>query len=193
MIFRDFAIRWLGSKAKLKIALHMLAGAGPVGERELSRAVGLSHVAVGKALKDIAEVNFLRKSRAGNVNIWSLNEKSYACLCAKNLEFLSGNPPLLHLKQSLEVDFGEAYRYMKKIVLFGSIAEGTEKESSDIDLFILLEREEYKKAAMKRVIEISERYKELYGNSISPVIMTETEVKKNAGLIKNIDRGIVIR
>ncbi|MBI2675865.1 MAG: nucleotidyltransferase domain-containing protein [Candidatus Aenigmarchaeota archaeon] len=192
MIFHDFAFRLLGSKTKLRIALHMLSGAGPSGERELAKSVGLSHVAVGKALKDIETVNFLRKTKIGNVHVWSLNEKSYA-FSACSLEYLAKTPPLIDLKQRLEADFGEAYTYIKKVVLFGSIADGKEKESSDIDLFLLVGRHEHKQHAMKRVLEVAEFYKERYGNSIHPHIMTEADAKRNRQLSENIKRGIVIR
>ncbi len=192
MIFRDFAVRLLGSKAKLKIALHMLSGTGPSGERELARSVGLSHVAVGKALKDMESANFLRKAKIGNVNVWSLNGKSYAFL-ACNLEYLARNPPIVDLKQRLEADFGGAYTYIKKVVLFGSIADGRENESSDIDLFLLVGRQEHKQRAMGRVLEVAEFYRERYGNSIHAHAMTETGISRSQQLLENIKRGIVIR
>ncbi len=193
MIFRDFATRWLGSRSKIKIALFMLSGGGPAGEREIAKAVGISHVAASKALKEMESVNFLRKARIGNVNVWSLNERGYAYLEAKNLEQLAKNPPLAHLRKRLEEHFGEGYAYAKKVMLFGSIAEGAEKDTSDIDLFILVGKEADKKAVMKRALEVSGPFREFYGNSISPIIMTEKEAGKNQKLVQNISRGIVIK
>jgi len=191
MIFKEFANRLLGSKSKLKIALYFLSDLGPTGERELARSIGISHVAVSKALKEMESVNFSRKSKVGNVNIWSLNEKSYAYSCARDLKTLAKIPPLLRLKKDLETDFGKN-KYIKRLVLFGSVAEGTEKETSDIDLFILVNNEENKKDIQKKILEVSERYKELYGNNISPLILTEKETK-NKNLMDNIDKGIVIK
>ncbi len=191
MIFKDFAVKWLGSKSKLKVVFYFLSGNGPTGERELARALGLSHVAVNKILKDMSSVNFLRSARIGNVNVWSLNEKSYACNRAKDLQLLAKTPALLDLKKNLEADFG-SYSYIKRVVLFGSIAEGTEKESSDIDLFILVDKEASKKSILKAVFGVSDRYKDLYGNRISLLILTEKETKNNKGLMENVGRGIVI-
>ncbi len=191
MIFKDFPIKWLGSKSKLKVVFYFLSGRGPTGERELARAIDLSHVAVNKILRDMESVNFLKKTRIGNVNMWSLNEKSYAYNHSKDLQLLAKTPPLLDLKRNLEEEFG-SYSYIKRVVLFGSIAEGTEKESSDIDLFILVDKEENKKNILKKVFEISDNYKDLYGNRISPLILTERETKNNKSLMENIGRGMVI-
>jgi len=192
MIFKEFANRLLGSKSKLKIALHFLSDRGPTGERELARSIDISHVAVSKALRDMESVNFLRKSRMGNVNVWSLNEKSYAFNYAKDLQVLAKNPPLLKLKKDLETDLGK-YAPIKRLVLFGSVSEGMEKETSDIDLFILIDKEENKKNILKIVLEVSERYRELYGNRISALILTEKETKNKKSLMENIEKGILIR
>ena len=194
MIFRDFALRWLGSKAKLRIVLHLLSGSGPSTERELARRIGLSHVAVGKALKDLESVNFLRKDRIGTANVWSVNEKGYAYLVAKDLEALAQTPPLRHLVNHLTLDLSEkAYPQVKRVVLFGSIIEGKEEETSDIDVFLQIEGLKDKEAVLRRVLELSEKYQELYGNPISPIIMTGGEAKRNRQLIKNVERGVVIR
>ncbi|HLD57312.1 MAG TPA: nucleotidyltransferase domain-containing protein [archaeon] len=190
MIFREFNTKFLGTKIKIKIVLYILSGAGPVGERELARSINTSHVGVGKALRDLESVNFLRKTRIGNVNVWSLNEKSFAYF-ATDLQKLAKAQPLIDIKQRIEEDFG-GYNYIKKTVLFGSVAEGTEKDSSDIDLFILVDKEEHKKTALKIVLEKSDYYKERYGNPISPIIMTEKEAEKNPRLMENIRRGLVI-
>ncbi len=191
MIFKDFAIKMLGSKSKVKVALYFLSGHGPSGEREIARAVGLSHVAVSTVLADMKSVNFLRKSRIGNVNVWSLNENSYAYKHANDLQSLAKDPPLLHLKRDLESDLGKDSR-IKKLVLFGSIAEGTEKENSDIDIFIMVDNEENRKGVLVKVANISERYNELYGNKISPFVLTQRE-NKSKSLMNNIERGIVIK
>lgn len=193
MILRNFAEGWVGSKAKLKIVLFLLSGIGPTGERELARRISLSHVAVGKALRDLERVNFVSKTNIGNVNVWSVNEKSYAYLVGAHLEELAKTPPLLHLTKNLQADFGEAYSYIERVVLFGSVAEGKETERSDIDVFILVKDSAHKKAALKQALSVSGRYEELYGNALSPVIMTGAETKRNSKLLKNIERGIVIR
>lgn len=191
MIFKDFANRWLGSKSKLKVALYFFSGRGPTGERELSRIVGLSHVAVGKILKDMKSVNFLNMSKIGNVNVWSLNEKSYAYKHAKDLQSLAKTQPLMQLKKDLEADFGRQ-KNTKKVILFGSISEGLEKEASDIDVFIMVDKTVNKKIVSGKITELSEKYRELYGNNISPTIMTETELNENKSLKENIERGIMI-
>jgi len=193
MIFHDFPAMWLGSKTKVKIAMHMLSGAGPVGERELARAINMSHVAVGKALEEMEKANFLQKTRIGNANVWSVNEKSYAYLCCRDMQFMSKTPPLLHLKNRLETDFGEKCKYVKKAVLFGSVAEGKEKENSDIDIFLLVEKEGDKNLADKKISDVNEGYVELYGNRLSPIILTEKESEKNKALMENIRRGVVIK
>lgn len=191
MIFHDFPSRWLGSVAKIKIVLYMLSGAGPAGEREISRSIGLSHVAVSNALREIGETNFLRKRKIGNVNVWSVNELSYAYMLGKHLDLLAKTPPMLDLRQHLESDFnGKA---IKKVILFGSIYAGMEKGNSDIDLFLMVENKKDIDSVMKRVASVSEFYKERYGNAISPLVMTEKEFNKNGGIKDNIRKGMIIK
>lgn len=192
MIFRNFPEALLGSKAKVKIILFLLSGGGPISERELARRLGFSHVAIGRSLRELRSTSLVRSLRMGNVNVWSLNESSYARK-ALNLEHLAMYPPLLDIKRNLESDFGEAP--IKRVVLFGSIPEGREAEDSDIDLFLLVGSEKEKKQALEHVFKIAYKYKERYGNPLSPHILTERESKSpgNRRLMENVNRGIVIR
>lgn len=194
MIFRNFPEALLGSKAKMKIILFLLSGGGPISERELARRLGFSHVAIGRSLHELRSTSLVRSLRMGNVNVWSLNESSYARK-ALNLEHLAMYPPLLDLKRNLESDFGKAYTFIKRVVLFGSIPEGRETEESDIDLFLLVGIEKEKKQALEHAFKIADKYKERYGNPLSPHILTEREANApgNRRLMENVNRGLVIR
>lgn len=191
MIFHDFGSRLLGSVAKTKIVLYMLSGIGPSGEREISRSIGLSHVAVGKALKEIEETNLLTKRKIGNVNVWSVNDQSYAYLIGKDVEKLAKTPPLLDLRENIEKHF--SFKKIKKAVLFGSISEGREKSNSDIDLFLMVEYHDDSVEIKKNIHVISEFYKERYGNALSPFIMTRKEFERAGDIKKKIERGIIIK
>jgi predicted nucleotidyltransferase len=83
---------------------------------------------------------------------------------------------------------------VKKAVIFGSLAEGREIPSSDIDLFVLIEREGTRKAVLERLIKLADLCLQLYGNSFSPTVMTEKEAKepRNQKLVKAARNGISV-
>ena len=81
-----------------------------------------------------------------------------------------------------------------KAVLFGSVARGDEEAGSDIDLFLLVNDDKAKAQAQKQAEALAEKCLELFGNALSPYILTLAEYKqpRNKKLIDNINGGITI-
>ncbi len=192
MKFRNFADELLGSKVKVKILMYMLSEHVPTSERELSRILGVSHMAVNKVMKKLYELNLVTPLKIGNALSWKLNEKSYAyeALSIKNLRELAVNPPLLDLqKMFMEKLSG---RDLKIAKIFGSVAEGKEEPDSDIDLLIVIKNEKQKKEIKEIIDELSDKCMQRYGNMLSPYIITEKDIKKpeNKKILKSAERGI---
>ena len=195
MKFRDFAETLLGSKVKVKLISHLLKEESITSERELAKIIGVSHSAVNKALNDFHELNLITPLRVGNVIIWNMNKQSYAY---NFLEHFSGKikeSPRDDLLSTIKSYFG-FYKGIKKIVLFGSIAEGKETPNSDIDLLVLVENENIRKKVFRQTENLNSECLAIYGNKVSPQVLTEKEFalieKRNKKFIESIKRGIVV-
>jgi predicted nucleotidyltransferase len=195
MQFHNFAEMLLGSKVKVKLLRHLLAEGGVSSEREVAKILGVSHSAVNKIVEEFYELNLIKPARAGNVKIWGLNEGSFANeFLRRNLGDAIKISPMEHLKGAI-IDCLGSLKTIKKLVIFGSVAEGKELPNSDIDLFILIESEKGKKDVLQAVAGLDEKCLHRYGNKLSAHIFTPADVKnsENTELLKNVDKGIVVK
>ncbi len=91
---------------------------------------------------------------------------------------------LAELKKGLAELYGERLR---AVYLFGSYARGDYKESSDIDVMIVLSDYENYGAEIDRTGELISRLSLDYGTSISRVIMKEIQWQRSdTPLLRNI-------
>lgn len=190
MRFHGFPEFVLGSKVKLKVLLYLLSENVPTSEREISRILGVSHTAVNKVIKDFHDANLVTPIRVGNSNVWKLNAESYAFKAITSLEYLAKNPPLNELQGEFEVFF--SYPAVKSVIIFGSIAEGKEMPDSDIDLFILVDKD-IKKNILQEISEMEVKLIRKYGNKLSARIYTIKEFSSlNKRMVENINNGIKV-
>lgn len=190
MKFHGFLELVFGSKVKLKVLLYLLSEDMPTSEREISRIIGVSHTAVNKAIKDFYDANLVTPMRIGNANVWKINKESYAFKAITDLRYLAGTAPLKALQDELSIF--HSYPDVKNVVIFGSLVEGKELPDSDIDVFILVERD-IKKILLREVSKLEEKLTIKYGNKLSTHIYTKDEFKKlNKKLVENINAGIKV-
>jgi predicted nucleotidyltransferase len=100
--------------------------------------------------------------------------------------------PLEHLKQTLSTNIPK--ELVKKVILYGSVAEGKSRVNSDIDLFILVKSQKEAKELTSHIDKLSNLCLSLYGNRLTPYILTEAQLekKKKLPLLKEIEKGIQI-
>lgn len=193
MKFRDFAESLLGSRVKIKLLKYILSEEVISSEREIAKLLGLSHTAVSKTLKEFHESNLISPIRVGNVLVWQLNKDSYAYLLLTHFPDYIKKEPLSDLIVAIGSGLNY-FSYVKKVVIFGSIAEGKELPNSDIDLFVLVEKEVDRKNAMLPLSNLNNITLNKYGNKLSPNIFTYKDLKipRNKKFLENVDKGIVI-
>lgn len=191
MKFRDFAEDLLGSRTKMKILRLVIGEETITSERELAKMIGISHGAVNKAMKEFHDINLVTPLRIGNTIAWQINKESFGYEYAYSLKaiFL----PLEYLKALIKNSL-QHLGAVKKVVIYGSVADGKELPNSDIDIFILVRKEENKKTILPNISDLSNICIKKFGNKISPNIFTEKDVKskRNQGLMENIEKGIVV-
>jgi predicted nucleotidyltransferase len=160
-------------------------------EREIARELKVSHMSVNRAVKELFDINFLKVSRAGNINLWELNKGSYSerALSAVLMDGVNAVNPLEELKKVLRQ--GLKGSGAGRAVLYGSIAKGKERPGSDIDLLLVVDDRD---AAEKAVERLEMECIKKFGNPLSAHILSEKEYEEKKGLavIKDADTGIVI-
>lgn len=84
---------------------------------------------------------------------------------------------------------------IQRAVLFGSVARGDERPSSDIDLLIIVDREANKAEASAALATLADDLRATFTNPLRPLIYAEREweSKRKLGLARSINReGIVL-
>lgn len=148
-------------------------------EREIVRNAKISKGSANKILRHLAGLSLLQREKKGRMVFYRLN---------------TGDPVVKHLKILNNLwtlrEFVEKTRESaKKIILFGSCAEGTDVRESDIDIFILT-------GEKKPVRESTSKFNQRNERKISPIILDVDEFTKmkreDRPLYERIDRGIVL-
>lgn len=191
MKFRDFAEDLLGSRIKMKILRLLVSEETITSERELAKMMGISHGAVNKAMKDFHDINLVTPLRIGNTMAWQINKESFAYAYVHSLAAIFS--PLEHLKALIK-DSLQHLGPVKKVVIYGSIANGRELPGSDVDVFVLVKKEEDKKNVLANISDLGNICIKKFGNKISPNLFTEKDIKskRNKKLMENIEKGVVV-
>ncbi len=182
------------SKTKMKIVKFLLSHEAAMSEREIASVLNVSHMSINRIMKELANINFVNYVAIGKAHLWKVNRKSYAFKVLSQLikDLSNINLPLEDLKKTILENV--AGSNIKKVVLFGSVAKGLERENSDIDVFILVKNMKVKKEIEPFVEELSNKCLDLYGNRLAPYILTDHEIKQkqNLSVISEINQGIQI-
>lgn len=194
MKFRISLLDVLNSKTKIKIIKFLLTHEASMSEREIASILKVSHMSVNRTMRELAELNFVNFVTIGKAHLWRVNRKSYAFRVLSELfKRVSGiKEPLEDLKKILFNNLPKTL--IKKVVLFGSIAKGSERSNSDIDVFILVKNKLSKKKLEPHIEKLSNFCLEMYGNRLAPYILTEQEIeqKKNLKIVSEISKGIQV-
>ena len=148
-------------------------------EREIVRNAKISKGSANKILRQLAGFKLLARTKKGRMVFYRLN---------------AGDPFVKHLKilsnlWTLRKFVDENLERAKKIILFGSCAEGTDARESDIDILILTDEKKPVKESVSEFNQKSER-------KIAPIILDANEYVKlkrdDKPLFESIDRGVVL-
>lgn len=184
----------LNSKTKIKIIKFLLTHEASMSEREIASILKVSHMSVNRTMRDLAELNFVNFVTIGKAHLWRVNRRSYAFRVLSELikGVSSIKEPLEDLKKILLRNLPKTL--IKRVILFGSIAESSERTNSDIDVFVLVKDKQSKEKLEPEIEKLSNICFEAYGNRLAPYILTEQEMKqkKNLKVISEINKGLEI-
>lgn len=148
-------------------------------EREIIRKVKISKGSANRILRKLAEVALLERTQKGRMVFYRLNAGDSF---VKQMKIMSN---LWTLRELVSEIRGKT----KKIILFGSCAEGTDVRESDIDILIIADEKKPIKENISRFNQKGER-------KIAPLILDMDEFmrmkREDKPLFERIDRGIVL-
>jgi predicted nucleotidyltransferase len=148
-------------------------------EREIVRRTGVSKGSAGKILKLLTSLGFLTREERGRLAIYRLIQSEPT---VKQFKVLLNVFALKALTDTLKEN-------SKRIVLFGSCAQGTDTKESDIDLLVLTDKKE---VAGKVISEFNKKSQ----RRVAPITVNMNEYislkRDGKALYENIERGITL-
>ena len=152
---------------------------GEYHEREAVRTAKVSKGSANKILRVLAGQGFLTREKRGRMVFYKLNR---AEAVVKQFKILSN----VYLLKGLTDRVKEECR---RIVLFGSCAQGTDTKDSDIDLFVLTSAKNSVRRKIRDFNRASDR-------KVTPIVIDTNELTKlkreDTPLHDNLERGIVL-
>ena len=146
--------------------------------RELSRETGLSIFSVKRLVDEFVEEGILREERRGNMRYLRANMDN---LFFKHLKIAFS---IRKIEKSGIIDYlVEQIPAVTSIVLFGSVAQGEDDESSDVDILII---------GQKRKLDLSE-FERSIGKEIRVLMMKWSEWREQAEKDRAFYREIITK
>lgn len=135
---------------------------------ELLRLTGLGSASLQRELKKLAEAGLVRSERIGNLRRFQANTESpvYGELVALTRKTLGVEPMLKTALQPLAPKLDAAF-------IYGSVAKGTDKAKSDIDVMLI-----GRKLMLSKVLELVVPLEGQLGRKINPTLLTPPELKR---------------
>jgi predicted nucleotidyltransferase len=194
MIFKNAVLNIFPNKTAVKLLGALSNLDGMHSGRALARLAVVNHQSCSLALKKLTALGVIKRDGGGRSALYGINRENV--VVKKIIE------PLFKAAGSLKDELGGdlsglAGPETASIILFGSMAKGSETSGSDIDVMIVVKSAGNKRTAADRLAKEAGFFIGKYGNVISPAILSEPEFKreykKKTGLIMNIFRsGTVI-
>lgn len=184
----------ISSPVRLKVAGFLLAHEAPMSEREIASVLKISHMSVNRAMAELSEINFTAFKTVGKAHMWMANRKSYAYTVVKKIveSFDAHKTPLSALTDLV-------VRHLPKekiirVVLFGSVSKGDERNDSDIDLFIVVKAQRDKDNLEPVLERLSTACLDMFGNRLAPYVLSEMEwkAKKSLAVVRAAEKGLIL-
>jgi len=148
-------------------------------QREVVRKTGVSKGSAGEILKLLTGLDFLTRQEKGRLAIYRLSQNEAT---VKQFKVLINVFTLKPLTDKLKEN-------SKRIVLFGSCAQGTDAKESDLDLLVVTDKKE---TVGKAISEFSKKNQ----RRIAPITVDMNEYvrlkREDKPLYENIERGITL-
>jgi len=187
MITQNILESIFGSPAKIRILRVLSASPQPLSGRQVGELSRLSHRGAIQALESLVELGAVRQRRVGAAYQYSLSRGNMAVETIIAPSLKAEASLLDDLKKNIIAEFsGKAVN----LTLYGSLARGTGKRGSDIDVLAVAKDDRRKKELEDKAAAGIPFFRERYNAVLSLHCYTVLELRsrKNLPLLKSITR-----
>jgi predicted nucleotidyltransferase len=159
----------LGNPIRVKLlrVLTRRSGVGFTG-RELARICGASPSQTNASLKEFEASGLLTREISGRSHVWRLSQEHILSQPLARL-FIEEAGSLTELKSELEKLIRQLP--IEQATLFGSLARGDERPTSDVDLLVTVRNRIDKEAVEEALNAASFSFLVKFGNPLSPLVL----------------------
>jgi predicted nucleotidyltransferase len=172
MRFRNNLDEILGQRTKIKALRYLINHNKEVSIRALSRAIRVTPPNLAIILADLKKEGVLTNKEYGRSMVYAVNHGHYLVGQILLPLFKHEREALSELKKIIKRKFKFSY---ESIILFGSVAVGSEHPSSDIDLLIVINNQKDKDAVEQNILDVNDDVLGIFGNQLSPYILSKKE------------------
>jgi len=181
----------LGNKTKVKLLRAFFTYPDKkFSESDLQRIAGIPQASVHRNIKSLLESGLLERQRVGKTNLYSVNREHvlYELLS----KIFDGER---NLKKELKKVVKEAVKNLPEVelvILFGSIAKGTERADSDVDIFVVCRGD--KSQVEEELGDVATTIESRFGNPVSLMVkhVEALEELKTRPIYNEIKSGEII-
>ncbi|RMF89206.1 MAG: hypothetical protein D6733_06805 [Methanobacteriota archaeon] len=151
--------------------------------RELSKLSKASYSTTWRLIKDLHGTGTISTERIGPSVSVRLNKKSSFVPEIRKILEIEPSPHRLAAKEFAEK--AREIESVERIILFGSVAKGIEKLSSDVDIAVIADSMKDK----RKIERIADRILKTMQINIIPLIMTREEAVENPQFREELEKG----
>lgn len=179
-----------GQYSKLKLLRFLLKSQTQMNGREIAKNVGLSHVKVHTALKDLTKQGIVSMRSVGSSLVYWLNEEHFLVKEIIRPAFEKEDGLFEYISRLILKEISKPKPL--SIILFGSFAKGSALADSDIDVVIVYPRSKNKAVISNELRDAEKKITSLFGNHLSSVPLSidefQNKLKKKDTFINEIIR-----
>lgn len=147
--------------------------------REIARKVGLSAPACHETLKKLDARGLVELRRVSNVHLYKINSENYLVRHVFALQFAAEAAMPKRIAAAVKKSLVDPSKSdIVSIVLFGSMARGTERLASDLDLLVVVPAKDSVKALEPRIECLRTLLFKRFSMPLSPYIQTLLDLRK---------------
>ena len=169
----------LNSAAKIRILRFFCRKGGEWSGRRVASHLELNPVTAHRALRELYEATILDFRKTGNNFIYSLRRNHYLVRALLEPLFNQEAGSRDRLLELFEQSFSSGEkRKIAAVAIYGSVARGEERPTSDIDLLMLVESEQSKRRIRDPLDRFCDRILEDFRNVPSVYVNTLPEARR---------------
>ena len=156
--------------------------------REVAGEAKTAYATTWRTVRDLVALGLLSTKRAGHANVVSLRGDPSSLSDLQRLRSIELSPH--HRAAKRFADRLAEIPDVRRAVLFGSVARGTEDVTSDVDVAVVVDKPTDSLAS--RVRRLAEQVQDETGLAVIPILMRPTDLDSKQQLARDIRKGEVL-